>query len=179
MGKAVFMGKEGVLYKKPKNEEDFEEYIVYDDIAENLTLLGLMGFSLAIIGNAKNDKPGASFRGAHDRMLEAITHMTPSPIVFGTCYHHDESCECRLPKAKLFLDITEEYDFDIEDSYMIAGYLAQFNAAKKAGIKNIIIVTTGSSKWSKIAEEFAIAKVSSFSKAITIIQDMAAMVIAL
>ena len=172
MGKAVFMGRPGVLYPKVKREEDFEEYKFFDDVPENLTLLGNMGFSLVIIGNSKNDEHGASYRGAFDRVSESIRHMTPSPIITATCYHDKEECDCKLPKPKMFLEIIEEVGFDTEESFMIAGYPADFNAARKAGIKNIVIVTTGSKKWSKTAEEFAIAKVSSFSKAIGTIQEM-------
>jgi len=172
MGKAVFMGRPGVLYPKVKREEDFEEYKFFDDVPENLTLLGNMGFSLVIIGNSKNDVDGASYRGAFDRVTEGIRFMTPSSMIARTCYHDKEGCECRLPKPKLFLDAIEEFEFDVEESFMIAGYPADLNAARKAGIKNIVIVTTDNKKWSKTAEGFAIAKVSSFSKAIGTIQEM-------
>lgn len=179
MGKAVFMGRAGVLYPKVKQAEDYEQYVFYADVPENLTVLGNMGFSLAIISNARNDEPGASYRGAFDRATESIRQLTPAGLVMRTCYHGKEKCDCKLPKPKLFIDVTMQFGFDLDESYMIAGFSADFTAAKKAGIENIILLTTGSKKWSKEAEEFAIAKVSSFSKAVGVIQEMMAIAITL
>lgn len=172
MSKAIFMGRVGVLYPKIEREEDFEEYVFYRDVPKNLSLLGQMGFSLVIVGNAKNDEAGASFRGAFDRVNDSIRHMTSSALVIRTCYHDTEKCDCKIPKPKMFKDIMEEFKFDAEESFAIAGTLPDFNAISKAGLKNILLLTTVKKKWSAKSESISIAKISSFANAVTMIQEM-------
>ena len=171
MSKVVIMGRPGVLYPKPKREEDFDEYKFYKDVPENLTILGNMEFAIAIVGNSRNDESGASYRGAFDRVTEGIYHYSPSLVIISTCYHGSDGCECRLPKPKMIKQVFDEYEFDIDESFMIAGYPSDFTAANDAGIKNIIILTTGYKKWNDAMESEAIAKVPSFSKAIGIIHE--------
>lgn len=172
MGKAIFLGRPGVLYPRVKIAEDFESYNLYDDVPKSLALLGNMEFSIVIVGNSKNDEYGASYRGAYDRSTEAIRYTTPSSVVINSCYHGNEDCVCKLPSPKLLFQAIEEYDFDVDESFMIAGYPIDFEAAKSAGIKDIVLLTTAYKKWSNTIEEFALAKVTSFSKAVRIIQDL-------
>ena len=66
------------------------------------------------------------------------------------CPHHPEGkgefkadCDCRKPKAGMFLEAIKDLNIDPTQSYMVGDKLEDLLAAEAAGVKTKVLVKTG------------------------------------
>ena len=64
------------------------------------------------------------------------------------CPHHPQgkspynvNCDCRKPKTGMFLEAIEEFDIDIENSYMVGDRFTDLKPADELGIYPVLIKT--------------------------------------
>jgi len=66
-----------------------------------------------------------------------------------SCFHHPDfniNCDCRKPKPGLILKAINEYNINIDDSWMIGDKITDIEAAHNAGINNRVLFTSKSNK---------------------------------
>ena len=62
------------------------------------------------------------------------------------CPHHPmfSDCECRKPKPGMIIKAKNEFNLDLENSYLIGDKESDIQAGEKAGIKNLKIIKKNS-----------------------------------
>ena len=64
------------------------------------------------------------------------------------------NCECRKPKAGMFMQAAKEFNIDLSQSYMIGDSARDFEAGKNAGCKESILLEEGKTLEHVISELF-------------------------
>lgn len=168
---AVFLGRIGVLYRRPFTMLDFDQYIPFEFVPISLNRLANMGYLVCVMGNSKIDEPDAPHRSVFDRVSDMIREYTYAAIKFTTCYHGKEKCNCKFPKPALFEQIIEDFKLTPEECFMVAGTENEFKAAHAVGIQTIL-VKTGRKKWNDKSIENSIALTDNFETAVGMIEEL-------
>ena len=154
--RACFVGRNGVFTRLPRdgaaNPSTFE---VFSEVPQGLNLLGSRGYFIAVVENEKGHLPGYNYPQILALIERQIRGLIAFPTQFMYCSHPiAKKCTCRMPKAGLFKAMADEYDLDLKNSAMIAAKSYHVQAAEKAGIVNIVRVSTGNNRWAKDCEKY-------------------------
>lgn len=159
MNRAVFFGKDGTLIKNVPNNID-PVHISLDPYAVRaLQLLHQQDYMIFMITN----QPGI----AHGYFSEADIHEVYFHINkqlkehgvklhgFYYCPHHlqgkqwpyNTACTCRKPQPGMLLQAAEEFNVNLNTSWMIGDTLDDVEAGNRAGCKTILIDNGNEAGW--------------------------------
>jgi D-glycero-D-manno-heptose 1,7-bisphosphate phosphatase len=168
---AAFLDRDGVINSyvynpefgtvdSPSNPDQFQ---LVAGAGEAIALLNQMGLWVIVVSN----QPGIAKGKFSPELLNRMTEKMRLEIAASGgaldavyyCLHLSETslenslegCSCRKPKPGLLLQAKEEFNIDLECSYMIGDGLTDVQAGIRAGTKTIFI---GSRKC-YLCEEFA------------------------
>jgi D-glycero-D-manno-heptose 1,7-bisphosphate phosphatase len=143
--KCVFLDRDGVLNKERGDYTyNLEEFIILEGVKESLEILKKSGYLLIVITNQAGVAKGIYERKDVLRchaFLQANTGDLINDIYF--CPHHPISTESllRKPDSLMLEKAIAKWDVSISDSYMIGDSVRDIEAAKKVGVKGILIDT--------------------------------------
>lgn len=152
MNKAVFLDRDGVINKKGGSYYIFrkEEFIFNQGLFEALRYLASRGYLLIVITNqggiSKGIYTSQQTEDLHKHMVMLLEKEGIEISAVYYCPHHpdNEICSCRKPGSLLFERAISEYDVDRNSSLMIGDSDIDIEAALKAGIRGIKVVTNSS-----------------------------------
>ncbi len=149
--KAIFLDRDGVinidksyLYKK-------EDFVFCDRIFKLLKYVQHLGYRLFVVTNQSGIARGYYSEDDFNKLtLWMLDEFEKRDIKIEKVYHcphlPKDNCECRKPKPKMLKDAISEFDIDPAASWMIGDKLSDMEAAKNAGVKNTILVSTQNKK---------------------------------
>lgn len=146
MAKAVFLDRDHTLNPDSGYISDPKKFDLYPWVPEELAKLKAKGYLLIIVSNQSGIARGLitweQLNQIHKKMNEILAQKVKIKIdSYQVCPHHpDEGCECRKPKAKLFLAAAQAFNIDLTQSYMIGDRQSDMDAGKNAGVKKAILV---------------------------------------
>jgi len=144
--KAVFLDRDGVLNKvvfrgssKPIAPWSIEEFKPYEGIQDPLMQFKALGYLLFVVSNQPDISKGLVDRQTVEKMNDIITSSFPiKSVVY--CPHEDKhKCACRKPKPGMIIKLADEYDIDLEKSYMVGDNWKDILAGKEAGCETILV----------------------------------------
>lgn len=149
MQKAVFLDRDGVIINNSNHyyiwKQEQLEFV--EGIFENLKKLYQQGFQLFIVSNQGGISRGLYSKEdilkLHDNLIQTFreNQIEITDILF--CPHHPEieKCICRKPDSLMIEKLTARYDINKNESFMIGDSQSDMEAARKAGIQGIRIVS--------------------------------------
>ena len=145
MNKAIFLDRDGVINKvnlvvgKPRPPKNISELILLPKVDEALQLLKNAGYLLIIITNQPDVARGKMKIETVEVINQFLKNLLPINDIF-TCYHDDiEDCNCRKPKPGNILKAANQYNINIQNSFMIGDRWRDVEAGISAGCKTFYI----------------------------------------
>ncbi len=153
--KAVFVDRDGTLNVYKGYISSSNDIELMDEAAKAVKKLNEMGYPVIVITNqaviARGECTFSELREIHGRleMLLAEKGAYLNEIYF--CPHHPDkgfegeraeykiSCDCRKPAPGMILKAAEDFNIDLQNSYMIGDDLPDIAAGKGAGCKTIFL----------------------------------------
>jgi len=148
MQPAVFLDRDGTLIEERNYLSRPEDVAVFPGAAAALRRILDRGFELFIISNQSGVGRGyftmADVEKVNRRMLD---EFSKSGVEFTKIYIAPEAPDTpsrgRKPSPQFIFDARDEYNLDLEKSWIIGDKLIDLETGWNAGMKNCILVETG------------------------------------
>lgn len=160
--KAVFLDRDGTIIRKVKKDiTKTSQLRLYHDASTALKILQQNGYKLIIITNqsliARGLIPESKLNYIHKYLKKLLAKKRVKIDSIYYCPHHPEGiikryrriCNCRKPQAGLLRKAMGDFNIEPSQSFFIGDSLKDMQAAKKAGIKSILVLTGYGKKTSK------------------------------
>ncbi len=148
---AIFLDRDGIINKDKGYVYKIEDFEFTDEIFEALQILSRLKLKLFIVTNQSGIARNIYSKEEYHKLTDYYLKILEEKEIFITkvyfCPHHPyagsnpQKCECRKPKPGMFNLAKEEYDIDLEKSFMIGDKITDIIAAEKAGIKKRFLFT--------------------------------------
>jgi D-glycero-D-manno-heptose 1,7-bisphosphate phosphatase len=115
-----------------------------DGVGQAIRCLNQQGYFVFVVTNQGGVGLGLMSQADLDRIHEKlVSHVRRCGGVIHqikVCTHKPKAgCACRKPKPGMLLELAEEYDLDLGESYMVGDRSIDIEAGKNAGTKTIFI----------------------------------------
>lgn len=152
MKKAVFLDRDGVINKKPPEQDyvkKWDEFFMLSDVENAIKKIKNAGYLVIVITNQRGVARGLmteeTVNGIHESINRELARFGTSIDAFYWCKHnYDDKCDCRKPAPGLILKAAKDLDIDIGKSIFIGDTKTDEECGKNAGIKTYIMPTDGS-----------------------------------
>ncbi|WP_042221220.1 D-glycero-alpha-D-manno-heptose-1,7-bisphosphate 7-phosphatase [Oceanobacillus manasiensis] len=150
MNQAVFLDRDGVINEVLTDRVKFvnkpEDFYLLEGVGEGIKLLKEAGYKVFVVTNQGGIGLGfmkeSMLHNVHDHMQEQLEVYDAQVDAIAYCPHKPhENCPCRKPMPKMIHDLAEEWDIDLEKSYMIGDREPDIVAGRQAGTKTILVGT--------------------------------------
>jgi len=145
--RAVFLDRDGVINKGAPPRDYIKiwgEFEFLPGVKKAIRKLNERGFLVIVVSNqsgiAKRVMTEDDLREIHSRMEDELREEGAKIDRIYYCPHDPmDNCRCRKPKPGLLLKAAQEYDIDLDRSWMIGDSESDIEAGKRAGCKTILI----------------------------------------
>jgi D,D-heptose 1,7-bisphosphate phosphatase len=152
MNRAVFLDRDGVINKeRHEYVKSWEEFEFLPNSIKALKLLSKTDYKIIIVTNQAGIARGYYTEGIlndiHEKMLNELSKNNVRIDAIKYCPHKEEDdCKCRKPKSTLILSATNEFDIDLNKSWLIGDKTKDIKTVeniKEMGhnIKTILVMT--------------------------------------
>lgn len=141
--KAIFLDRDGTLIEEVNYLHRVEDLIFFDYTDEAVKLLKEQGFLIIITTNqsgigrkiySEND-----MHSIHDAIQSNLTEKIDA---FYFCPHlPNAGCSCRKPSLGMIEKACEDFDIDMENSWMIGDKVLDVELGFNANIKTALVLT--------------------------------------
>ena len=156
--KAVFLDRDGTINKTSGFLTDINDFELIEGAAEAIKRINKFGYLAVVVTNqpviARGECSFEQLQEIHNKM-ETLLGMEGAFIdgLF-LCPHHTDrgfegerieykiDCECRKPKAGLFIQAQKTLNIDLSQSYMVGDSAIDIKAAENAGCKKAFLIET-------------------------------------
>ena len=143
MIRAVFLDRDGVINRKPRDGEyvtRWEDLHLIPGAVEGIGLLNGAGFRVIVVTNQRCVAKGlitvAELEEMHNRMSDLLAQSGANVDAIYYCPHEVEPvCRCRKPAPGMLLDASRDLGIDLAASWMIGDSEIDVEAGKNAGCK--------------------------------------------
>lgn len=152
--RAIFLDRDGTINRYVGFLRNMEEMQLIDGVSEAVRKINNSGFLAIVITNqpviARGEVSFEELNEIHNKLETLLGNDGAYIDDIFYCPHHPDKgfegerpelkfeCECRKPKAGLFLQAAEKYNIDLTNSWMIGDTLTDMEAGKNAGCNTIL-----------------------------------------
>lgn len=146
--KAVFLDRDGVINEVLTDRVKFvnkpQELYFLPRVPEAIRKLNTVFDFIFVVTNQGGVGLGfmkeSQLKKIHDHMIAELKKEGATIHDVAYCPHKPKAgCECRKPKSKLIVDLSEKYDVDLSQSYMVGDTDTDIIAGKRAGTKGVFL----------------------------------------
>ncbi|KAF6245790.1 HAD family hydrolase [Nitrosopumilus sp. b2] len=143
MNKAVFLDRDGVINKEKKTYvKTIDDLEIFDNISSCIQKLKKNNFLVIVITNQSAIGRGLidveKLNEIHEEIQNHLAKSNTKIDAFYFCPHHpDENCLCRKPQPELIIKASNDYDIDLQSSWIIGDNDSDVLAGHNAGCKGI------------------------------------------
>lgn len=153
--KAIFLDRDGTINKHigfVKNEEQFE---LLEGVTQAIKQINESGYLAIVVTNqpviARGDTTYEGLEVIHNKMETLLGREGAYVDAIYYCPHHPDKgfegeipelkfeCDCRKPKPGMLLEAANDYNIDLEHSWMIGDSINDILAGQNAGCKTALI----------------------------------------
>lgn len=142
----VFLDRDGVLTKEKSYVCSVEEMEIFSYAAECIQYIKSKGYLAIVITNQSGVARGFFTEKELLKMNRYLQDTTGVDAVY-YCPHHPEgsidqyrkTCQCRKPETGLLMRACEEFDIDMDGSFMVGDRAADILTGQKAGLKTVLL----------------------------------------
>jgi D-glycero-D-manno-heptose 1,7-bisphosphate phosphatase len=154
MPKAVFIDRDGVINRKPREGEyitSWTDFHFLPGVAEAIALLKKAGYAVIVVTNQRCVAKGliaiAELEEIHARMRESLARSRATLDGIYYCPHDYQSqCKCRKPAPGMLLEAAQTLGLDLGSSWMVGDSDIDIQAGKNAGCKTARVGIPGKKK---------------------------------
>ncbi|MFH0888821.1 MAG: HAD family hydrolase [Planctomycetota bacterium] len=152
--KAVFLDRDGTIIRELKKDlTETSQVRLYHKVSVALKILQQNGYKLIIITNQSLIARGliqeSKLNHIHGYLKKLLAKKRIKIDSIYYCPHHPEGiikryrkiCNCRKPQTGLLRKAMKDFNIEPSQSFFIGDSLRDMQAAKKAGIKFILVLT--------------------------------------
>ena len=159
--KAIFLDRDGTINKSNGFITKPEQFELIPGVAEAIKKINKSGYLTIVITNqpviARGDCTFEELAEIHAKMETELGKDGAFIDGLYFCPHHTDKgfieerpeykcdCDCRKPKAGLFLQAAKDFNIDFLQSFMIDDSLKDVEAGKNAGCKECFLIKDGES----------------------------------
>ena len=152
--KAVFLDRDGTINKYVGFLRSADEFELLTGVAEAIKAINKSGYLAIVVTNqpviARGECTWEELQRIHDKMETELGKEGAFLDAIYVCPHHPDKgfegerseykfdCDCRKPKAGLFLQAAKDFNIDLSQSIMIGDSERDVEAGKNAGCKKSI-----------------------------------------
>jgi D-glycero-D-manno-heptose 1,7-bisphosphate phosphatase len=143
--KAVFLDRDGVINRavvrnrKPYPPNTLQDLEILPDVTEALNLLKESEFLLIVVTNQPDVGRGTQKRETVEKMHTYLLNQLPLDDIY-VCWHgQDGECDCRKPLPGMLFQAAQDWQIDLEKSFMIGDRWRDVDIGYAAGCKTIFI----------------------------------------
>jgi len=156
--KAVFLDRDGTINKTNGFLTDINDFELIEGAAEAIKQINKSGYLAVVVTNqpviARGDCSFEQLQEIHNKMETLLGKEGAFIDGLFLCPHHTDKgfegerieykldCECRKPKAGLFIQAQEALNIDLSLSYMVGDSAIDIKAAENAGCKKALLIET-------------------------------------
>ena len=151
MKKAVFLDRDGVINKKPPEQDyvkKWEEFFMLPGIPTAMKKIKDLGYIVIVITNQRGVSRGLMseqiVNDIHRRINNELKKFGTSIDAFYWCKHsYEDKCNCRKPAPGLIFNAAKDFNIDLKNSFMIGDTKLDYECGKNAKIKTYLMPTDG------------------------------------
>jgi D-glycero-D-manno-heptose 1,7-bisphosphate phosphatase len=148
MQKAVFLDRDGVINIEKNYLYKIEDFEFIDGVFDSLSYLQNLGYQLFIITNQSGVGRGYYSEDDFNKLTKwMINEFSKKQIKISRvefCPHcPNDGCTCRKPKTGMIDNILNNFQIDLDSSWLIGDKKSDIKCANNAKIKNTIQVKSG------------------------------------
>ena len=160
--RAVFVDRDGTMAKDVSYCSRPEDFKLFSTTPQAIRLLNEHGFRVIVITNQSGIARGyfteETLAKIHEKMKRDLAQQGAWVDAIYYCPHHpDDNCECRKPKPKLVLQATDDFDIDLERSFVVGDLPMDIELGRLAGCRTILINESPSKEGDETRNPDAIA----------------------
>lgn len=150
---AIFLDRDGVINEEVGYLDNLDKLKIITGAFEAIRLINASGMKAVVISNQAGVARGfltEEFVRQTNDLLQALLRERRAYLdSFYYCPHHPtegtepyrRSCDCRKPAPGMFLRAARDLNIDLELSYMVGDRFLDMEAARKAGVKGVLVKT--------------------------------------
>ncbi len=143
--KAIILDRDGTLIEDKNYTYKIEDFELLPGVIEGLKLLRNY-FLFFIVTNQSGIGRGyytiQDFHNFNNHLLKILKKEKINILKTYFCPHlREDNCECRKPKIKFIEEIINEFNVDINNSWMIGDHPSDIQFGINAGCKTIFLIT--------------------------------------
>lgn len=155
--KAIFLDRDGTINKHIGFLQKPEEFELLPGVAEAIKKINSSGYLCVVVTNqpviSRGETTVYGLRKIHNKMETELGKVGAYINALYYCPHHPHKgyegevpelkidCECRKPKPGMLLRAAEDFNIELESSWMIGDGSNDIGAGKAAGCKTALIGT--------------------------------------
>jgi D-glycero-D-manno-heptose 1,7-bisphosphate phosphatase len=145
--RAIFLDRDGTLNVRPPEHEyltSSEDFAWIPGAREAVGKFGQAGYVLTLVSNQRGVGRGLVsldvLREIEQRIQRDLALDGCSIQSFRYCFHSDEDgCDCRKPRPGMILDLADELDLDLAESWVIGDAASDVAAGRAAGCRTALV----------------------------------------
>ena len=148
--KACFLDRDGTINIEVSYLHEPEKLILEKNVPQALKLLQDNNFKLIVITNQAGVARGMyeekDITAVHKKMDEILAQYDVKIDAYYYCMHHPDfngKCDCRKPGTLLFQKAAEDFNLDLEKSFMVGDRLSDIEAGENAKCRKSYLVMSG------------------------------------
>ena len=153
--KAIFLDRDGTINADHGYVHKIDDFQFIEGVGKALKQLQDKGYLLVLVTNQSGIARGYFSEAQFHQLTEWMDWSLDEDygvVLDGIyyCPHHPEGkgefkadCDCRKPKAGMFLEAIKDLNIDPTQSYMVGDKLEDLLAAEAASVKTKVLVKTG------------------------------------
>jgi len=145
--RAVFLDRDGTLNVRPPEHEYLTtaaDFVWLPEAREAVGKLAQAGFVLTVVSNQRGVGRGLvspeAIREIERLIQRDLAAEGCSIESFRYCFHADEDgCNCRKPRPGMILDLADELNLDLAESWVIGDAPSDVVAGRAAGCRTALL----------------------------------------
>jgi D,D-heptose 1,7-bisphosphate phosphatase len=150
---AVFLDRDGTINEEVGYLDSLDKFKVIPSAYEAIRLINESGMKAVVISNQAGVARGLFTEDfvkiTHEHLQTALRKKGAYIDNFYYCPHHPtegiesyrKDCNCRKPAPGMLLRAAQDLNIDLTKSYLVGDRFRDMEAAKKAGVKRVLVKT--------------------------------------
>lgn len=145
---AVFLDRDGTVNVEKNYIDDPKDLKLYEGVSDAIKCLNKKGIRVIVVTNQSGVARGYF---TEERVLEINEYLKELLANDGAsldgiyyCPHHpefDQTCDCRKPKPGLLIRAADDFQIDLQSSYIIGDKLSDLELAGSTRAKGVLVLT--------------------------------------
>lgn len=162
--RAVFLDRDGTINVEKNYLYKIEDWEWTPRAIDAIKLINKAGYLAIVVSNQAGVARGYytenDVEHLHSQVDMMLAEQGAHIDAYYYCPHHTEmgeirDCECRKPKSGMLIQAQQEWNIDLENSFMVGDKLIDAEAAIRVGVTPVLVMTG----YGKVESQLAFEKI--------------------